>query len=231
MVLVDGLGPDIERINTPTKTKHNFFWGVIKDIVLVIFFSFCVFIFINFPAIILIGTYKLFPEKLAFEFKRPVEEGEKDTQKVISAPAVEQYPDNSIFIPKIGVKAPIGWDTENDNIMDALEENVIHLKDTDKPGGKGNIFLTGHSSNYWWKTGDYNTVFALLPELEEKDEIIITYNGKFYYYRVTSKEELKKDEVADHLESDKPKLTIMTCVPVGTNLKRLLIYAEPEKKE
>lgn len=230
MALVDSVGPDIEQIPTPLNKKGSAFWGAVKDILLVVFFSFCVFIFINFPAITLIGTYKLFPQKLAYEFGRPHE----DTQAVVLeqpvvAPEVFRYSDNSIFIPKIGVKAPIGWDTKNNEITDALEKNVIHLQDTDKPGGKGNIFLTGHSSNYWWKNGDYNTVFALLPELEENDEIIITYKGQFFYYRVTSKEEMKKDEVASRLESDKPKLTIMTCVPVGTNLKRLLVYAEPEK--
>jgi len=235
MVLIDGVGPDIEQINAPIKAKHSVFWGVLKDIFLVVFFSFCVFVFINFPAITLIGTYKLFPEKLAFEFHRPNQGGTsqsgQETEEAISAPKVEQYPDNMIFIPKIGVKAPIGWDVGSDQVMESLEKGAVHLRDTDKPGGQGNIFVTAHSSNYWWKQGDYNTVFALLSELEENDEIIITYKGKFYYYRVSGKEEMKKNEVSNHLRSNVERLMLMTCVPVGTNLKRLLIYAEPEKKE
>ncbi len=228
-ILIDGLGPDIEQINAPTKAKHNAFLGVIKDIVLVIFFSFCVFVFINFPAITLIGTYKLFPEKLAFEFNRPDQNIDEQAPSTVDAPETKQYPDNTIFIPKIGVTSPIGWDTNSDQVMDMLEKGAVHLEGTDKPGGPGNVFVTAHSSNYWWKQGDYNTVFALLPELEENDEIIITYKGEFFYYKVTGKEEMKKDEVSDHLESDKERLTLMTCVPVGTNLKRLLVYAEPEK--
>lgn len=235
MVLLDQVGPNIDRIPSPKRKKQNWLFGLFKDTFLVIFFSCCVFIFINFPAIKLLGTYKLYPKKLEYQF--PSQESVKQVvavktdeikeSKEVKAPATNQYPDNTLFIPKIGVKAPIGWDTKNSDIMDALEKNIVHLEDSDKPGGPGNIFLTGHSSNYWWKTGDFNTVFALLPQLAEGDEIIITYKGQFNYYKVTDKQEMRKDEVADHLESGRPRLTLMTCVPVGTNLRRMLIFAEP----
>ncbi len=229
MVLLDQLGPNIDHIPTPKKKKQNYIWALFKDIVLVTFFSFCVFIFINFPAITLIGTYKLTPHRLAYDFPAQAETQSPTAieSKTPEAPKIEQYPDNMIFIPKIGVKAPIDWDVTSDNVMDELEKNVVHLKDTDKPGGPGNIFVTGHSSNYWWKSGEYNTVFALVPQLVEGDEIIITYKGEFHYYKVTDKQEMRKDEVSNHLESGRPRLTLMTCVPVGTNLRRMLVFASP----
>ena len=226
MVLLDSVGPNIDHIPTPHKKKKNFTLGVIKDVLSVIFFSFCVFLFINFPAITLIGTYKFYPHKVEYKFST------QDVATVVrpnvaQAPTINQYADNSIFIPKIGVKAPIGWDVKNADIMDQLEKNVVHLDGTSKPGGPGDVFLTGHSSNYWWKHGDYNTVFALLPQLNEGDEIIVTYQGEFHYYKITGKQEVKKDEVSSYVDSDTPKLTLMTCVPVGTNLRRLLVFASP----
>jgi len=228
MVLVDSLGHDIDRLPTPHKKKRNLFLTLFIDIVTVVFFSACVFFFINFPALTLIGRYMVYPEQVGYSF--PSKDGSQGAavagDSPALAPGVKQYPDNTIFIPKIGVQAPIGWDTNNDELTKALEKNVVHLQGTSKPDGNGNVFITGHSSNYWWKEGEYNSVFALLPQLSEGDEIIITYKGEFHHYQVSGKEEMRKNEVAEHLESDKPKLTIMTCVPVGTNLKRLLIYAE-----
>lgn len=236
MVLVDSLGYDIDRLPTPKRRNRSVAATLVIDIFTVIFFSICVFAFINYPALSLIGLYKLSPHKVAFEF--PTRSEVVSQAAVVAADkkptetrGIKQYPDNTVFIPKIGVKAAIGWDTKNDEMTDALEKNVVHLIGTSKPGGSGNIFLTGHSSNYWWKEGEYNSVFALLSQLEEEDEIIVTYRGEFHRYKVSGKEEMKKDEVENHLESSEEKLTIMTCVPVGTNLKRLLVYAKPVKAD
>lgn len=230
MVLVDQIGQDLDRLQTPHGKKRNPILTVVIDIVTVVFFSICVFAFVNFPSLVLIGRYLVSPQQVAYEFP-----SSKDTQSQVAvvanapvvAPGIKQYPDNTVFIPKIGVQAPIGWDTPTDQVTAGLVKNVVHLQGTSKPGENGNIFLTGHSSNYWWVKGDYNTVFALLPQLEVGDEIIVTYKGGFHHYKVTGKEEMKNTEVSKHLDSDKEKLTIMTCVPVGTNLRRLLVYADP----
>lgn len=150
-----------------------------------------------------------------------------EPNQAISAPDVTQYADNSIFIPKIGVKAPIGWDVSSEQITQELEKHVVHIAGSVKPGSKGNVFLTAHSSNYWWKSGEFNTIFALLPELKKDDQIILTYQGKFYYYKISSTLEVKPLEVNNYFASSATQLTLMTCVPVGTNLKRLLIFATP----
>ena len=142
---------------------------------------------------------------------------------------VPNFSDNHLLIPKISVNAPVTWRVANDEkeIQNNLQNGLIQIAGTAMPGESGNVFITGHSSNYWWKEGDYNTVFALLPQLVEGDEIIVTYKGEFHHYKVTGSEEMKSSEVSKHLESDKEKLTIMTCTPVGTNLRRLLVYADP----
>ena len=232
--LVDSVGHDIDQLPNPEKKGKNKIAVIIIDAISLIFFTICVFIFVNFPSVVLIGRYLVTPEELRYEFPSLYETQNKQavvasTINPAEAPGVKQYPDNNIYIPKIGIQALIGWDTSADNITEALTKNVVHLENTSKPGENGDIFITGHSSNYWWVEGKYNSVFALLPQLEENDEIIITYQGQFFHYKVTRKDEVKSSEVSDRLDSDKERLTLMTCVPVGTNLKRLLINADRVK--
>lgn len=223
MVLVDSLGGGSKKINiSPIPQKKHPFVQFILNLILILFFSSFVFLLINLPAYYSIYKYKFAPQSV--EIASP----EKLLASAKEPGAIKQYDDNTIVIPKIGVKAPITWDVGGGQVMDTLQKGVVHLGGTSRPGEKGNTFLTGHSSNYWWKGGDYNNVFALLPELSKGDEIFAIYHGQLKKYKVTDKLEVKKSEVKSYVESDDERITLMTCVPVGTNLKRLLILADPE---
>lgn len=220
MTLIDGLGHDIDRVQKPRQLRApNPALAFILDIVLIALFSALVFVGVNFPSYYKIAMFRINPEKFA-----------KNVETAVSPASpkdVAQLPDNSIVISKIGVQAPIVWDVQDANIMGALEGGVVHLAGTGKPKEGKNVFLTGHSSNYWWSAGNYRTVFALLPELKEKDEILLTRDGTINRYEVEKSVEVKKNEVGDYLITDGERLTIMTCVPVGTNLRRLLVVARP----
>ena len=99
---------------------------------------------------------------------------------------------------------------------------------TAEPGDKGNVFIFGHSSNYPWVKSDYNSIFALLDELQNGDEIIIYYFQKKYVYKVTDRAIVKPGDVKT-LESrnpDKKELSLMTCWPIGTTLERIILFAE-----
>lgn len=142
--------------------------------------------------------------------------------------ALPTLDNNSLFIESINVKAPITFDVENseDAVSSNLKKGIIQIKNTAKPGELGNVFVTGHSSNYPWVKSDYNSVFALLSEVVVGDLVQINYQGINYVYKVN------KIHVVDPydtsvLKSD-PKesiLTLMTCTPVGTNLRRLIVEA------
>lgn len=222
MVLVDKVGYDLDKVVVPPPLKKpSVFREFAKNVLLIVFFSAFVFFFVNFPAYYLIGKYRLSPQSISYQVA-----GEAPNESN-SAKEVQQFPDNTLFIPTIGVKAPVSWDIRADNVMDKLEAGLVHFEGTGHPGEGKNIFVTGHSSNYWWKKGDYNTVFALLPNLKEGDEIILTYQGKITHYKVKSLNEVQKKEVSAYLDSKGEQLTLMTCVPIGTNLRRLLVLAEP----
>ncbi|MDP2691794.1 MAG: sortase [bacterium] len=118
------------------------------------------------------------------------------------------------------------YNSEN-AIQKALQEGVVHYPFTANPDQFGNVFITGHSSHYAWDKGKYKDIFALLHKLEVGDEYFITYKGERYHYRVTEIFEINPD-VVSVLEQpvDQRISTLMTCTPVGTTLRRLIVRAE-----
>lgn len=136
--------------------------------------------------------------------------------------------DNCLVIPKIGLASPIIFSKsrQEENIQEDLKKGVVHYPDTSLPGELGNCFITGHSSNYVWRSGNYNTVFIFLDKLKKGDEIFIYYNGETYRYEVIESFLVNPEQVEVLEGSPEPILTLMTCWPVGTNLKRLIVRAK-----
>lgn len=143
----------------------------------------------------------------------------------VEVPAIEG--NYNLVISKIDIKVPIVTDIDGKKkttYIKSLNNGVAHMKDTALPGQEGNTFIFGHSSYY---SGDYKKIFATLNKLEKDDDITITSNKKEYKYKVTN----KKVVAADAMEVTKqPKgkkiLTLMTCWPIGTNEKRLVVIAD-----
>ena len=166
-------------------------------------------------------------------------EGEIQSDGLLALNLAPTVYDNRLSIPSLNINAPIiepslgidslqakDWNALESQIQDTLLQGVVHYPGTAKPGKIGNAFITGHSSNYIWELSEYNTVFALLPQIEIGAEIRVTYNQKDYLYRVTEKKEVKPDDVSILKQGDQKILTLMTCTPVGTTLKRLVVTAE-----
>ncbi len=146
-------------------------------------------------------------------------------------------PDNRLIIPKIDKNIPIlesdpqklvgaDWTSLQKTFQEDLQNGVIHYPGTAKPGQMGNAFITGHSSYYPWDPGRYKTVFARLGKLEVGDDIVVYYDQKKYYYKVREKKEVKSDDVSVLAQSSEKLITLMTCSPVGTNIKRLVVVGE-----
>lgn len=147
-------------------------------------------------------------------------------------------PDNRLILPKIGKNIPLidsdperligaDWKSLEKTFQDDLQNGVIRYPGTAVPGKEGNVFITGHSSYYPWAPGDYKSVFARLKDLEVGDDIIVYYNQKKHHYIVREKKEVKADDVSVLAqEPGRRLLTLMTCSPVGTNIRRLVVVAE-----
>jgi len=138
-------------------------------------------------------------------------------------------PNFSIVIPKIAANAKIlaNVDPADEKIyLSALQKGVAHAQGTAFPGEGGHIFLFAHSTDYFWNVGAYNAVFYLLGKLEKGDEVNIFYKGQRFVYKVISKKIVDPKQV-EYLtrKSNKEFLTLQTCWPPGTTLKRLLVFA------
>ena len=134
---------------------------------------------------------------------------------------------NSVYISKIGVRAPIvsPSGTKQSELNAALNQGVVLYPGSALPGQSGEVVLTGHSSVFPWNKTSYGQIFALLDKVEKGDVVSIVYNNYQYDYQVTSKAVLLPNQVKTSPTMEQ-KLLISTCWPIGTALKRLVVYAE-----
>lgn len=147
-------------------------------------------------------------------------------------------PENRIIIPRLGLNIPLvtpsyssllkeDWEGVEEDIQDALMHGVVHYPGTARPGQAGNFFVTGHSSYYPWAPGAYKTVFARLHEVTVGDEYWVYYGGDKHRYVVMGKKEVKPSDVTVlDQPTHKRTATLMTCTPVGTTLRRLILTAQ-----
>lgn len=142
---------------------------------------------------------------------------------------VRVTPDPKIIIPSIGIDAPVVYGMTSiaePEVQRALQDGVLHYADSPKPGQPGNSVYVGHSSNAPWAPGNYKFVFAPLEHLQLNEIFHLNYEGIQYTYRISSIDVVMPDDISVLSGTDRPTVTLITCTPVGTNLKRLIIKAE-----
>ena len=131
-------------------------------------------------------------------------------------------------INRINVDAPIIFESRNNEavFLDDLKHGVVHYPNTANPGQTGNVSIFGHSSGQWWAPGDYKFIFTLLDKVKLGDRIFIDYKGTRYIYKVTATKVVEPNDLAVLNQGSDNKLTLITCTPVGTSDKRLIVTAE-----
>ena len=141
-----------------------------------------------------------------------------------------QLPGDYITIPRINAQAPLIFNIDpwNETVyLSALKKGVAHAKGTSLPGEKGRGFIFAHSSGNPLEQINFNTVFLRLGELKIGDDIEIKREGKVYKYIVTQTKIVWPNEVEYLKESRIDGIIVQTCWPIGTALKRLLVFAAP----
>ncbi len=138
--------------------------------------------------------------------------------------------DFGIIIPKIGANAKVLANIDPFNeaeYQSALTRGVAHAKGSVFPGQIGNVFIFAHSAGNFYDANRYNAIFYLLSKLEKKDEIYLIYQGKKYRYQVTEKKLVDASAISFiSAPTDKKTVTLMTCWPPGTTLKRLIVMGK-----
>lgn len=108
-----------------------------------------------------------------------------------------------------------------------IKNKLIQYPGTANPGQPGNAVIFGHSVlPQLFNPKNYLTIFSTLPKLKSGDEILVNFDGVTYKYRVEEMVEVSPDDISV-LEQryDNSYLTLITCVPPGTYLRRLIVRA------
>ncbi len=149
---------------------------------------------------------------------------------------VEVTPPNrdfSIVIPKIGASQKIIRNVDPYNkaeFLKALKNGVAHAKNTSFPDKNGNIYLFAHSTDAFYNVLNYNAVFYLIGKLEKDDEIKLYYQDNEYRYKVIEKKIVSASDTYYLTRKTQDNiLTLQTCYPPGTTLKRLIVVAKVDK--
>lgn len=160
------------------------------------------------------------------------EEATYQTKKVFNIKKTLEPPnkDFSVVISKIDASAPVFENTDpynKDVYLPVLYKGIAHARGTSLPGEEGNTYLFAHSTDAFYNVGRYNAVFYLLGKLEKGDEVEVYYNDEKYVYEVSDKK-VVGPEAIEYLgeRGGGETLTLQTCYPPGTTLKRLIVTAK-----
>lgn len=146
-------------------------------------------------------------------------------------------PTNRLIIPAINLDVPLveteAHDYKNftETTFDAdLENWVVKYPTTPNPGEWGNAFFFGHTSQEYWKSNPYGTVFRRIPQLKPDDKIQVVRDGVLYEYKVVKTVIVKPKNVNDTYvefgDENKEYITLMWCYPIWRTDKRMMVFAE-----
>lgn len=185
-------------------------------------------VYLYYPLAKVLWVYK-FREK---ETVAEIEEKEPLTEKV--EPREINVDDFWINIPKIGANARVRANVsayDKNDYLPVLKSNVVaHAKGSSFPGDGPSemVYLFAHSTHQGLNMVRKNAIFYLLGEMERGDMVEVGFSGKIYKYQVYQTKIANADEV-EYLDSrfDGREIVILqTCWPLGTDWKRLLIFAQ-----
>jgi len=131
------------------------------------------------------------------------------------------YSEFQLSVPRLKIADSTVYVDSND-----LLKGLIQLPGSALPGEKGNVFISGHSALPLLSFK--NAIFARLSDLKKGDEILVeAANAKFTYKVV----DIKVVDPADLSVTSPPEelgryISLMTCVPPGLNLKRLIVLGK-----
>lgn len=179
--------------------------------------------FVIFSQIILGAIfYPLISAEIKYRFR--------NAETAFEFPAVDPLnQDFMLIIPKINLISKVLPNINPFNkteYLKALNFGIAQAAGSALPNKKGNIFLFAHSTDSPININQYNALFYLINKLTSGDKIYLTYQGRKYEYVVDSTKIISPSEI-EYLSPATPKqiLTLMTCWPPGTTLKRLLVIS------
>lgn len=109
---------------------------------------------------------------------------------------------------------------------ESMNEGFWHFPISAYPGELGNVVIIGH--RYQYLPPAKNTFFNL-NNVRIGDEIKVIDKYNEFTYIVTSKKDVNPNDISVLQPSDDYRITLITCTPLWTHEKRLVITAKLDK--
>lgn len=128
----------------------------------------------------------------------------------------------TLSIAKLGIDHAVVRNDHTD-----LKQSLIQYAGTALPGDLGNTVIFGHSVlPQFFNPKNYLTIFSTLHTLRPGDTIEVAADGATYTYKIAEMYEAAPDDLSPLAQVyDGRYLTLITCTPPGTYLRRLIIRA------
>jgi len=141
------------------------------------------------------------------------------SQKIKEATEYAVY---TLSIPKLGIDHAVVRSDHTD-----LKQSLIQYPGTALPGNLGNTVIFGHSVlPQFFNPQNYLTIFSTLHTLKPGDTMEVTADGATFTYKITEMYEAMPDDLSPLAQVYNNRyMTLITCTPPGTYLRRLIIKA------
>ena len=244
----------VAKKTTEKRNLKTIFWDAGKQILVSLLILVIAFLAMNWRAYYIIAkneVEKFLGVKEQSELMKIIEAEEEQKQPKIvatdqstinqiktipSLPLEIMPPDTRLIIPRINQNLPVirvsseyliekDWSALETEMQEALKGGVVHYPGTSLPDQTGNTVITGHSSYFPWDPGRFKDVFALLHDVVIGDKIALYYNQHKYIYEVSDIQIVLPSNIDILKQTPDKRMTLITCHPIGTNLKRLIVIA------
>lgn len=128
----------------------------------------------------------------------------------------------TLSIPKVGIENAVVRSDHTD-----LKQSLIQYVGTAMPGDLGNTVIFGHSVlPQFFNPQNYLTIFSTLHTLKPGDTMEVTADGATYTYKISEMYETSPSDLSPLAQVYNGRyMTLITCTPPGTYLRRLIIKA------
>lgn len=156
----------------------------------------------------------------------PAQTNGEQTHEKITLPLTETY---EISVPSVGIHTSITMNVDGQNMPEylaALEKGAAHYKGTPHPGEAGSSLLFAHSSFTKPLPNSADAIFRALHFVHIGDTVIVQNKFHKYVYEIYQTRVIVPTDLEFLSQSGPTRVTLMTCTPLGSTAKRLLVYAK-----
>ena len=125
-----------------------------------------------------------------------------------------------LIIDKIGVDMPISAASDS---AEGLATGAWLIPNTSTPDKSSNTAIAGHR---FQNLPPSSKTLYLLDKLENGDEIVVYWQNKKYTYQMSNSEIVLPDDLSVLNATSSSRLTLITCTPVFSTEKRLIVIAD-----